>query len=101
MAPPAPNVEEVSALRMELHAVITERVREESERGVGPLSAQFPEQKELNSNVSSKLMESLEIDSERNPATIREWIERVKHEPRLIKELIDEFLPPKPKSSRK
>ena len=101
VAHPAPNAEEVSALRMELHALITERVREESERGVGPLSTQFPEQRELNSNVASCLMESLELDSELNPTAIREWIERVKDEPHLIKGLIDEYLPPKPKWGKK
>ena len=51
-------------------------VREESERGVGPLSAQFPEQRELNSDTAHQIMVELELNTEANVTNLREWAGR-------------------------
>lgn len=96
---PAPAEEahsaEVSELKRELHALITERVREESEKGIGPLTTLFPEQRTLNSEVARHIMRSLEICSENDTDNIREWLRRIKQEKNLLKDLIGEYLPPK------
>lgn len=83
----------VAALRMELQALIQERIREESERGVGPLSTQFPEQRELNSETAHHIMSELELSTETNVDNLREWAEKLREEKNLLKPLIKDYLP--------
>ncbi|KAL5140479.1 hypothetical protein HKD37_U058069 (mitochondrion) [Glycine soja] len=96
---PAPAQEahpaEVSELKEEIKALIREQVREESEKGVGPLTKLFPEQREINSSVALLIMEQLEITSEIGVENLREWISRIKEDKSLLKGLIGEYLPPK------
>ena len=98
---PAPAEEshsaEVSELKRELHALITEKVREESEKGIGPLTTLFPEQRTLNSEVARHIIDSLELSSENDPDNIREWIQNLKQQKTILKDLIREYLPPKKK----
>lgn len=92
-AHPAPNQEEVAALRMELHSLILERIRSESERGVGPLSTQFPDQRELNSEAAHQIMVELELSTESSVENLREWAERIRGDKSLLKPLIKDYLP--------
>ncbi|KAL3505652.1 hypothetical protein ACH5RR_031034 [Cinchona calisaya] len=93
VAHPAPNQEEVASLQRELHALIQEMVRDESERGVGPLSAQFPEQRELNSETARQIIVQLELDAETNVNNLREWAGRLREDKNLLKTIIREYLP--------
>lgn len=93
VAHPAPNEEEVSALLMGIHALIEERVREESERGVGPLSTQFPEQRVINSTTAHHIMVELELSTERNVDNLREWAERLREDRNLLKPIIKDYIP--------
>nr|UBY46620.1 hypothetical protein [Glycine max] len=96
---PAPAQEahpaEVSELKAEIKALISDQVREESEKGVGPLTILFPEQREINSSVALLIMDQLEITSEIDVENLREWINRIKEDKSLLKGLIREYLPPK------
>ncbi|CAK7328705.1 unnamed protein product [Dovyalis caffra] len=87
-AHPVPNQEEVAALRRELHVLIQEQIRAESERGRGPLSTQFPEQREFNSEAAHNLMAQLELSGETDTDSLREWAERIRGDPSLLKPLI-------------
>ena len=78
---------------MELHALIQERIREESERGVGPLSTLFPEQRELNSDTAHHIMAELELSTEITVNNLREWAERIREDKSILKPLIKDYLP--------
>ncbi|CAK7324947.1 unnamed protein product [Dovyalis caffra] len=95
VAHPVPNQEEVAALRRELHVLIQEQIRAESERGRGPLSTQFPEQREFNSEAAHNLMAQLELSGETDTDSLREWAERIRGDPSLLKPLIVDYLPQK------
>ena len=93
VAHPAPDPEENAALRREVHALIQEQVRAASERGWGRLSILFPEQRELNSEVAHNIMAQLELPQETNTGSLREWAERIRNDPNLLKPLIKDYLP--------
>ena len=92
-AHPAPNEDEIAALKMELHSIIKEEVRAESEKGVGPLSTLFPEQEQVNSDISVHIMEELELSTENNIETLHEWAEKIRGDNKMLKPLIREYLP--------
>lgn len=94
---PVPNQGEVEELRMQLHAVIQEQIRQESERRMGPLSTQFPEQRELNSEIAHHILVELELSTETDIKNLREWVEGLKEDFSLLKPLIQEYLPKKRK----
>jgi hypothetical protein len=93
VAHPAPNQEEIAALKRELQGQIQEQIREESERGVGPLSILFPEQRELYSDTSAHIMADLELSTETNVNNLREWVEKLREDKNLLKPLIKDYLP--------
>ncbi|GAB2236546.1 hypothetical protein Droror1_Dr00028332 [Drosera rotundifolia] len=78
---------------MELQALIQERIREESDRGVGTLSTQFPEQRELNSETAHHRMSELELSTETNVDNLPEWAEKLREEKKILKLLIKDYLP--------
>jgi len=99
VAHPAPNQEEVAALRREIHDFIKEKLRKESERGVGPLSTLFPEQRELNSRTAHFIMETdLELSPETNVDTLRECADDLREDPNLLMTLMKAYLPEKSES---
>jgi hypothetical protein len=93
VAHPAPNQEEIAALKRELQGQIQEQIREESERGVGPLSILFPEQRELYSDTAHHIMADLELSTETNVNNLREWVEKLREDKNLLKPLIKDYLP--------
>lgn len=89
---------ETASLKRELIQLITDQVRKESERGVGPLS-RFPEQRRVYSEVANYLMNELEISTE-DPENMKEWIGILKNQNNNIilkdfKRIMKEYLPSK------
>lgn len=95
VAHPAPHQEELAELKMAIHGFIQQQIREESERGVGPLSKQFSDQGELNSGIAHHIMDDLEISAETNIDSLHEWAERLEQDTTFLKPLIKDYLPPK------
>ena len=90
VAHPVPNQEEVAALRRELHVLIKDRIREESERG--RLSTQFPELREIHSEAAHNLMAQLELSEETDTESLRGWAEKMREDPNLLNPLIKDYL---------
>lgn len=90
---PAPNQEEISALKLQIHKCIEEQVREYSEKGRGPLSTMFPSQREVNSETAHHIMGELELSTETNVQNLQEWAETLRTDKKRLHSLIKDYLP--------
>jgi len=93
----APNQDEISALKGEIHGLIQEQVRVESEKGMGPLSILFPQQRQINSQTAHYILRELELSTETDTGLLRQWAQKLKSDPKKLNSLIRDYLPPKKK----
>lgn len=98
VAHPAPDQEERAALREEVKTLIIRQLDEASRKAQGVrLSVLFPEMAEIHSSATENIMShDLEITGETDAESLREWRDRIRDNPNLLKPLIKEYLP-KPK----
>ncbi|KAF3452163.1 hypothetical protein FNV43_RR08261 [Rhamnella rubrinervis] len=95
VAHPAPDQEERAALREEVKTLIVHQFQEESKKAQGVrLSVLFPEMTEVYSSAAeSRMSYDLEIPRETDAESLREWREKIRDEPNLLKPLIKDHLP--------
>ena len=91
VAHPAPDQEERAALREEVQTLIVQQLQEESKKAQGVrLSVLFPEMREVDSSTAELLMS---YDSrERDAESLREWGDKIRNDPNLLKPLIKDYL---------
>lgn len=95
VAHPDPDQEERAALLLEVQALIIEQLQEESKKAQGVrLSVLFPEMREVDSSAAESIMYyDLEISRETDAESLREWVEKIRDDPNLLKPLIKDYLP--------
>lgn len=91
--PEAELLQQCEELRNSIHALLRERVRAHCERGKGRLSVHFTERESIYSQVADNIVYDLEISSEMDAETLREWVKEIKENPSILNPLIREHLP--------
>ena len=94
VAHPAPDQEERATLREEVKTLIVHQLQEESNKVHGVrLSVLFPEMREIYSSSAESLMSyDLEISRETDAEILREWRDKIRNDPNLLKPLIKDYL---------
>ena len=83
-AQPAPNLNEISALKGQIHALIQEQVRKESEKRMGPLSIHFPQQREIYSQTTQFVIRDLELSTETDTGLLRQWVQKLQSDQKRL-----------------
>ncbi|OMP01520.1 hypothetical protein CCACVL1_03071 [Corchorus capsularis] len=87
-----PDVIAAAALRGEIHSLIQERIRIETDRAFkAPLSRLFPESIQQYHQSAHSVMKDLELNDEIDPAILREFIKRLQEDPNFLKTEIREL----------
>lgn len=93
VAHPAPDQEEREVGHRELHTLIHNQLRHHCERGRPKWQlSQSAEMEEIYSDSAKHILEyDLEISKDTGAESLREWIDNLKQNPDLLKELYNEF----------